>query len=207
MTAPLETLIVLAATALALWFRPWASLRAGALLTPWLAALVLLPWLWSLQGLLPGGLALQLSGACLMVLMFGWPLAVLTLLPVSAAGAWLAGAGWAQAIELAAWNGVVPATFALALGMATRRWLPAHLFVYILARGFIGTALATFAAGALQVAWQAPPAGSEADLLVVGHWLMAWGEAFMTGMFTAIFVALRPEWLLTYSDRRYLPRG
>jgi uncharacterized membrane protein len=35
---------------------------------------------------------------------------------------------------------------------------------------------------------------------------MAWGEALLTGMLTAIFVAYRPEWLLTWSDRRYLPR-
>jgi uncharacterized membrane protein len=26
----------------------------------------------------------------------------------------------------------------------------------------------------------------------------------LTGMLTAIFVAYRPEWLLTWSDRRYL---
>ena len=36
-------------------------------------------------------------------------------------------------------------------------------------------------------------------------WLIAWGEAFLTGALTAIFVAFRPQWLLTYSDERYLP--
>jgi uncharacterized membrane protein len=40
--------------------------------------------------------------------------------------------------------------------------------------------------------------------MVVAQWLMAWGDAFLTGMLTAIFVAFRPEWLLTWSDRRYL---
>ena len=40
--------------------------------------------------------------------------------------------------------------------------------------------------------------------MVVAQWLMAWGDAFLTGMLTAIFVAFKPEWLLTWSDRRYL---
>jgi len=38
----------------------------------------------------------------------------------------------------------------------------------------------------------------------LGHWLMAWGEAFATGMLVAIFVAFKPQWLATWSDARYL---
>jgi uncharacterized membrane protein len=33
---------------------------------------------------------------------------------------------------------------------------------------------------------------------------MAWGDAFLTGMFGAIFVAFVPQWLATWSDTRYL---
>jgi uncharacterized membrane protein len=33
---------------------------------------------------------------------------------------------------------------------------------------------------------------------------MAWGDAFVTGMLTAIFVAFKPAWLATWSDRLYL---
>jgi uncharacterized membrane protein len=33
---------------------------------------------------------------------------------------------------------------------------------------------------------------------------MAWGDAFLTGMLTAIFVAFKPQWLLTWSDAHYL---
>jgi uncharacterized membrane protein len=40
---------------------------------------------------------------------------------------------------------------------------------------------------------------------MLGRWLIAWGDAVATGMLTAVFVAYRPEWLLTWSDRRYLP--
>ena len=202
----LELLLVAAAIVPALTMAPWRTLRASGLQNPWLACLVLLPWLWAAQRALPGGVVLQMSGACLLVLMFGWPLAVLSLLPIAVAGAWIGGAGLAHAVGALAWNGVLPASLALALGLATRRWLPHHLFVFILGRGFIVSALAIAAAGALSVWWQPLPPGTELEGLLLGHWLMAWGEAFVTGMFTAIFVAFKPEWLASWSDRRYLHR-
>jgi uncharacterized membrane protein len=202
----LETLIVATALAMALWFRPWTVLREPALRSPWLAALVLLPWLWGVPRLLPGGVELQLSGACLLVLMFGWPLAVTTTALVAVAGGGLGGATVQQVVTALAWSGVVPATVALGLGMATRRWLPQHLMVYILARGFLATAIATAIAGWLRLGWQPLPAGGELGTLATSRWLIAWGEAIVTGMCTSIFVAFRPQWLFTYSDRRYLPK-
>jgi uncharacterized membrane protein len=197
------TLCVLA-LGVALWFRPWQMLRDKDLHHPWLAMLVLLPWLWSVQSLLPIGLPLQLSAACLLVLMFGWPLAVLTVLIVAPIGAWLGGSPPDQAVTLAAWNGVVPATLALALGMAVRRWLPHHIFVFILGRGFIVTALSMSLAGWGTTWLHTLPVGTDTLTLMMGHWLMGWGEAFSTGMLTAIFVAFRPQWLVTWSDARYL---
>ncbi len=201
-----ELVLCLAALLAALLFRPWASLRSRDLHNPWLAALVLLPWLWAVPRFLPAELPLQLSGACLLVLMFGWPLAIVTLLPVAAAGAWLAGADVAHGVAMAFWNGVLPATLALGLGLLTRRWLPRHLFVYILARGFFVTALASSLAGLAWLMWRPLPVGSDLATLALGHALLGWGEAFATGGLTAIFVAFMPQWLLTYSDARYLPQ-
>lgn len=200
-----ELALVLLASVVALLFRPFQALRAPELRSPWLGALVLLPWLWALQRVLPGAMPVQLSGACLMVLMFGWPLAIVTLWPVALAGAWLGGQGVGHALVLGAWNGVVPATLALLIGLATRRWLPRHLMVYILARGFLGTALAATVGGWLWLQAVPPPEGTEATTLMLARWLMAWGEAFTTGAMVAIFVAFRPQWLATYSDARYLP--
>jgi len=201
----MEPALVAGAAAVALLFRPWQVLRAPALRAPWLAALVILPLLWAAQSRLPPDFPAALSGACLLVLMFGWPLAVLTLCAVAAAAAWLAGGDAVRALELAAWNGAVPATAALAIGIATRRWLPKHLFVYILARAFIGTALAVVAAAASRGWLAGGEAGAPGPAIFPAAWLVAWGEAFLTGALTAIFVAFRPQWLLTYSDARYLP--
>ena len=204
-SAMLEAALVAAAVAVALFFRPWEVLRASALRAPWLAALVLLPLLWAAQSRLPPDFPAALSGACLLVLMFGWPLAIVTLCAVAAASAWLAGGDAARALELAAWSGAVPASAALAFGLATRRWLPKHLFVYILGRAFIGTAIATVLAAALRAWWASGAADAAGAALFPAAWLIAWGEAFLTGALTAIFVAFRPQWLLTYSDARYLP--
>jgi uncharacterized membrane protein len=199
-----EAWLLAGAVVVALLFRPWSTLLHMAARGPWIAAAVALACLWAAQGALPTELPMRLSGACLLVLMFGWPLAVLTILPVALAGSWLGEGGWLLAPGLAFWNGLLPATAALALGVAIRRW--PHVFVYILGRAFLVTAVAVGGAGALRVWLEGAPPGSDPTVLLTAGVMIAWGEAFVTGALAAIFVAFRPQWLLTYSDARYLPR-
>lgn len=188
----------------ALVLRPWQMLAGGVRLTPLLATLTLVPWLWAMPSLHKMPLQLQGSGACLVVLMLGWPLAVPVLCVVGVIAALISPMSWDTALDLTVWLGLVPATLALALGAAVRRWIGLHLFVYVLARAFLGTALCVFLAGLLaQYAGHSLP-GIEDDLSLVAHWLVAWGDAFLTGMFTAIMVAFKPDWLATWSDRLYL---
>jgi uncharacterized membrane protein len=77
--------------------------------------------------------------------------------------------------------------------------------VYILGRAFIATALAVTLTGYLAVLASHKPDTLDTDEWMLAHWLLGWGEAISTGMLTAIFVAFKPEWMLTYSDQRYLP--
>lgn len=201
--------VLLGATlSLALAFRPWAPLAHRPLQTPWLVAMLALPVLWWTQHLLPNGMALHVSGACLMVLMFGWPLAMWSLLPVAMMASLLNQTAWPDLGPLVShvvWMGMVPGSLALLMGLSIRRWLPQHLFVYILGRGFMVTALAITASGLLTALTQQRPETLGWEDWMLGHWLLGWGEAISTGMLVAIFVAFRPEWLLTYSDARYLP--
>ena len=175
------------------------------LVTPLLATLVVLPWLWALPTLHRMPLQLQWSGACLVVLMLGWPLAIPALVAVGGIAAVLSPSlDWADAVGTIAWQGVVPATLALALGAVIRRLIGTQPFVYVLGRAFLGTAVCLFLANVLgQWSGHSLP-GVEGDLSLVARWLMAWGDAFVTGMLTAIFVAFKPEWLATWSDRLYL---
>jgi uncharacterized membrane protein len=208
MLTHIEVTLAILMLAAALSLRPWRML-GGALLTPFLAGLVLLPWFWMLPQMLPsslvaGGVSIQLSGATLMTLLLGWPLAVLVLSGVAAV-VWLVGhvpleVGLSQWV----WLGLVPATLTLWLGALLRRWLPPQVFVYILGRGFLGTAASIFLAGLLYESLYHLVGGVGVEQALVARWLMAWGDAFLTGMLVSIFVAFKPEWLATWSDTRYL---
>ena len=212
----LEACLIAVALAMSLWLRPWRMLSRQALgndgpsepsplVTPLLATLVVLPWLWALPTLHRMPLQLQWSGACLVVLMLGWPLAIPALAAVGGIAAVLSPSlDWADAVGTIAWQGVVPASLALALGAVIRRLIGTQPFVYVLGRAFLGTAVCLFLANVLgQWSGHSLP-GVEGDLSLVARWLMAWGDAFVTGMLTAIFVAFKPEWLATWSDRLYL---
>ena len=206
----LDLALALAATAAALAVRPWRVLAAGGLPWPWLAWWALLPLFWGADRFSAAPLAPALPGSVLLMLLAGWPLAVLALLPVAALTGLFADLGVAESLHRFVWLGAVPASVALVLGAAIRRWLPNHLFVYILGRGFFATALANAVAGlasvALLVAQGRVPVGSEVSDLMLARGLVAWGDAFLAGMLVAIFVAFRPHWLATYADHIYLPR-
>lgn len=198
-----EIFLAFAALAVALWLQPWRMLQ-GPLLTPALAAVVLLPGLWLLPQTLPQGLAIQFSGASLLVLMLGWPLAVVVLGLVALA-VWAMGPADAWSVlSQWVWIGLVPATLALGIGMLLRRWLPPNPFIYTLGRGFLGTAVAVFASGVLMELLHRLAGAPALEQALVARWLMAWGDAFLTGMFAAICVAFAPQWLATWSDARYL---
>ena len=197
--------VAIAVASIALWLRPWRGLGAGGPPWPWLVAWAVMPLLWGLDRFAAVPVAQPMSGAVLLVLLAGWPLAVLALLPVAFVTVLAGHLGGIEGLHRLVWLGMVPATLALAVGGALRRWLPHHLFIYILGRGFFGTFLACALAGEAAIAFDAAPIGAGVNDLLVARLLVAFGEAFLTGMLTAILVAFQPQWLATYADRLYLP--
>ena len=199
-----EIAVILACLTASLWLKPWRMLVGTELLTPLLATLVLLPLLWAMPNLHHMPLQLHWSGAPLVTLMLGWPLAVLALIGVGITTTLISTTSVDAAAALIVWQGLLPATFVLLLGAALRRWVSHHPFVYVLGRGFLGSVLCIFAASLL-AQWtghELPNVSS--GLSVIAFWLMAWGDAFVTGMMCAIFVAFKPYWLATWSDNLYL---
>ena len=213
----LELSLALIALILALLLRPWRQLLsrrplvtqssgdASGLWTPLLATLVVLPWMWALPTLHQMPLQLQWSGACLVLLMLGWPLAVLTLLAVGVI-TWLLSPSLSvpATLALTVWHGLVPATLAMGWGALLRRFLGTKVFVYLFGRGFFGTVVCLFIAGLVAQAAGEQLPGVQQELGKIARWLMAWGDAVVTGMLTAVFVAYRPQWLATWSDDLYL---
>ena len=203
----LDLMLTAAAVVVALALRPWRAVAAGGPPWPWLAWWAALPALWGVDRFAQVPLVQPLSGACLLMWMAGWPLAVLGLLPVAAVVTVLAGLSPAEGLHRLVWLGLVPMTLALGLGAAIRRWLPNHLFVYILGRGFFATAIAGSLAGVVSVVLHGVPGSLQPGDLMLARFLAAWGDAFLSGMVVAIFVAFRPQWLATYADRIWLQRG
>lgn len=201
----LDLALATAALLVALALRPWRAVGHDGPPWAWLGLTLLMPLAWGADRFVSMPVVQPLSGVCLLVLLAGWPLAMLALPAVALATAFVGGLDAAASLHRAVWLGVLPGTLALGFGLAVRRWLPHHLFVYILVRGFIGTALCTALAGVLST-WLhgAAPGLAEGDLML-GRWLAAWADAWLCGMVTAIFVAYRPQWLATYTDRLYLP--
>ena len=213
----LEAALALLALSLALLCCPWRMLAsrpgpggmqdpvASPLITPMLAVLVLLPWIWALPTLHKLPLQLNWSAAPLVVILLGWPLAVPTLLGVGAIAFAISPALSAtDALGITIWQGLVPATLALLWGAAVRRWCWHQIFVFILLRGFFGTVLCLFVASLLgQWAGHTLPNVGD-DLARMARWLMAWSDGVTTGMLTAVFVVFRPQWVATWSDAIYL---
>lgn len=204
----LDAVLTLLAVGLALALQPWRATGAGGPPWPWLACCAVLPLFWGADKLATSSIIQPLSGAPLLVLLAGWPLAVLALLPVAGVMLAVGGLPWDEALHRLVWLGLVPGTLAMLLGAGVRRWLPQHLFVYILGRGFFSTWVAVSVSGALAMGLGqlAAPVGTDIGDLLLARFLTASGEAFLTGMVAAIFVAFRPHWLATYSDRLYLPK-
>jgi len=220
--ALLEAAFALVALGVALSMRPWRLLVdrtlpgryatpqdvpriASPLWTPLLATLVILPWLWAMPTLHKMPLQLQWSGACLVVLTLGWPLAMPTLALVGVIACLLSpGLAGHEALRLIVWHGMLPATLGMLWGVLLRQWLGTKVFVYLFGRCFMGTVFSLFAASVLASAAGQPLPGVNEDLSHIAHWLMAWGDAVVTGMICSVCVAYRPDWLATWSDRLYL---
>lgn len=202
----LNGFFALAVFLLALSMRPWRMLKGSSqLLTPLLAALVITPWLWSLPWLQHMPIQLQWSGACLITLCLGWPLAIPVLFAIAAISGLLASLDWATQLDLLVWLGLLPASLCVGFGWLVRRFLPHNLFVYIFVRAFMGTILCLFAANMLAYLTGHRLATSvDPELAWIARWLLAWGDGMVTGMLVAVFVAFRPQWLATWADRIYL---
>ncbi|KWR92208.1 hypothetical protein [Cupriavidus sp. IDO] len=196
--------------------QPWRLLRRHALQNAWLGAMVLVALLWTVRATLVGGVVIQLLGATLLVTLFGLPLAVVSLFIVDLVSLfgleYLAGHDWAE-FDWASlwvryvWLALLPAFISAGLQAIMRRLLPRHPFVFILGHGYFAAGLAALGAGAAEAGWRywmAPGLPfSFADTLAATV-ILAFGEAFLTGMLVAIFVVYKPQWVVTFRDEEYL---
>jgi uncharacterized membrane protein len=207
----MEMILLALAWAAVFTVRPWRLLRPRdgrvPLATPFLACLTILPWLWSWPGLAALPFALHWSGAPLVVLLVGWPLAIPIVTVAGASTMLTADASAAQALELTVWSGVLPATLMLLLGYAVRRALGANPVAYMLGRAFAAPMLALVACALVGAALGEVLTGTTRELQRIAIALLAMGEASWSCAIVSLLVAYRPQWLATWSDTLYLGRS
>jgi uncharacterized membrane protein len=206
-----EAVLLVLAWAASLSVRPWRLLQAHEgdlppLVTPFLACLGVLPWLWSWPGLAALPLPLHWSGAPLVTLLLGWPLAVPVITLAGLSTVITNGSSLSQALAMIFWSGLLPATLVLVLGHGVRKAFGPQPLAYMLGRAFL-VPLATLAAcGAAAGALTLGLTGPNAELQRVALLLLALGEASWSCAIVSLLVAWRPQWLATWSDAVYLRR-
>ncbi|MEW6131975.1 MAG: energy-coupling factor ABC transporter permease [Pseudomonadota bacterium] len=195
-----------------LWFA-WRSgdlarLKDGARLNLFLGAAVALMVMWQIRTGVKPGLSFHMLGASLATLMFGfwrgWLAASLAALAAALTGKGsLAGLGLESLIFCA-----VPAAVTHHLYRLIDRRLPNHFFIYVLANGFFGAALAIGTAALASTAVLAVSGAYALNYLLENYTvyfvLLAWSEALTTGMGATLMAVYRPEWLETFDDERYI---
>ena len=88
--------------------RPWRAIAASGPPWAWVLVLALLPLWWSIDHQLGVAVLPPLSGAALLVLMAGWPLAVLLCVPIGLITVLGGPLDAYDALHRAAWLGIVP---------------------------------------------------------------------------------------------------
>lgn len=198
-------------TAVLLWAgraAGWRALKHNGLVHVWLAAMVLVAFLWSMQIGIRDGLVLHLLGTASLVLIFGPALAILAfagalLINILAGNSvWvLAGVHGMLLIALPVW-------VAYQAHRQLRRWLPLNPFVFFLGSGFLGGMLA-LAAPILVSALLLLAFGVQPGWIIWQDYLallplMLFPEGFVNGAVMTALAVWQPHWVRTFDDADYL---
>lgn len=187
-----------------------SSLRRGFLPAAtqqhaWLAGVVTLALLWTLQSKSHDGLDVGLCGSALFALVFGRERAVLGLLAAVALHTILANGSWANFGINGTLLAVVPAWLATAQQRRLER-LPPNLFIFIIGNGLFVTLLVTAFVSVSFIALAAFLGDTSASIdLLAYSLLLCWGEALLSGMIFSALVVFLPGIVMTYRQDIYLP--
>ena len=172
----------------------------------WLAGVVLLAWLWTLQAHAAGGAAFGLLGVAFYSLIFGCHWARLGLLAAVALHTILGGGSWLNFGVNGLLLAVVPTSLASVLQRQLELRLPKNVFIFMIGHGMFVTLAVTVVTSALLVvvSWLLRPGPADLDQLAYAL-LLAWGEALASGMLFSALVIFGPHLVLTYRQDLYLP--
>ncbi len=169
---------------------------------------VLLTLVWSMKAGVKPGLTFHLLGATAFNLCFG-PYLAFVGLSIVTAGITLNGAAGPFAYAL---NALLLAGVGVGLSQFYYRifsgMLPRHFFVYIFVNGFLAAALTIIGVGFAATLLMAVVGAYEWSYLISEYFpyfvLLAFSEAWLSGMVMTLFVVYRPNWVVSFDDSSYL---
>jgi len=200
--------LLLALLAVLMWRKAaWTMLKSPANLNIFLGATVALLGLWLIDAGVRPGLSFHLLGATALTLMFRPWFAILSIALVIAGMTLHNGQFDAYPANLLL-MGVLPVSASWAIYRLVDKRMPNHMFIYIFINCFFGAAIAIALVGVASTLFNAASGVYRLDYLLDNYlpfyMLMAWAEAFATGMIMTLLVVYRPEWVSTFDDKRYL---
>lgn len=187
---------------------PWRLLFDNERSHVWWGSVATVAIVWAMRPAFGAGIGLHFIGATALFLMFGAPLAYVGIAIAGGLAAFFGATTWEHlAAELLIAGGLAIGVSWLVLRLV-ERFLPAQVFVFIFVAAFAAAGCASFVADAALWATTADLAshGLDGTALAAVALLLAFGEATLTGMIVALFVAFRPRWLASFDDARYLGR-
>lgn len=172
----------------------------------WLAGVVFLAWLWTLQVRTADGAAFGLLGTAFYALVFGRAWALPGLLAAVALHTALADGHWANVGINGLLLAVLPTRLTGTLQRQLEQRLPKNVFVFILGNGLFVTLAVTAVTSLLLLGtgWLLTPAAAAGDQVAYAL-LLAWGETLASGMLFSALVIFGPHLVLTYRQDVYLP--
>jgi len=201
-------LIWLAIGLYALRSAPWRLLLANPKLQHvFLGASMVLFLIWIFEVGVRPALGFHLLGVTVYTLMFGWSLGVIGASLVMLAVTVTHG-DWAALAMNALLLGVLPVSISYGVYALVDRYLPHHLFIYIFLCAFFNAMLAAgitvLALVVLLVVTETYSFVRISNDYLPFVPLYLFPEGLINGMITTVLVGLRPDWLKTYDDERYL---
>lgn len=187
---------------------PWRSMMDNLHQNIWLGFVVVLTVLWSLKAGVKPGLNLHLLGATVATLMFGRQFAILALSLVLAFVTYNSQLSWLayglNALVMIVW----PVLLSHSIWAQVERRLPANFFIYVFVICFFGAAVTVMLTGSLATLVLYLADAYSADQLLSQYLpyfiLLAFSEAFLSGMTMTVMVVYRPAWVSSFDDDRYL---
>jgi len=187
---------------------PWRWLLDPRHLNALCGGIVVLTLAWHMRASAHPGLEMHLLGATLMTLVGGARLALIALTTVLVATTLNGDAAWTQLGTNAIVTVLVPVGTSAMVLRFVERHLPPNFFVYIFVGAFLGAGLSALLAGAAATALLLISGSYAFDTVTVEFapyfLLLAFSEAWLTGILMTALVIYRPEYVSTFDDARYL---